>query len=1357
MAQNGLSTTASATPSVIATPSVTATPSPIPAAPSPAASPVKNEQQRELLIKVAARRFPSYNSATPQIQLAYQWYVLIDHFETFREMREGNNQFYMDMKAKGKLELLPGLKWIPEIPESELTDSLLYSFQIENNLGQLGQGYVAGYLSHAAHISGRRTTGQGAQKISGLQKFRSDIPKHFNLLDSSSKLPAPPLVEQFANERYFKRTGIILTNPIERRKIAWNEIVQRTRFLQHNKYKVTPTQLARVWEMALQTVIKRWKDYPIEAEGTVESFVNRVFQRMEKDGLLHENSKVSNQELDRRINEVFKEYEDQLDMSKRTVKVAVNESYIEIINRRYEIEADPLLRTTVLNETIRRRNGLDARARLLQGLEINEIHYFSNPNRNGPWSLSVLWVDLHRHLSKTYDALFWDGEGLVDFPLLYGMVENNGTTRGKFDLSRKLVGHELQPGEEELDLDKLLGAIKTTIYKDFHLVYSISNLLAKHGWLDSWTEIVKKGIRIERAKKNKVRTNEFLTPEDQAIFSFVNLMNLRIEEKNGSIVKNPRTRAQNGLNGLSSLIIGDTNEALSIQAAKDGRRITLQQIESHILSLINNKHDFRRQGSELLSDGVKMYSAMMQESAANKSYKGKPLPFHKSGIMDSNLILRRRVLPDWPLAKFIKNFRPIWKEADLIHRKIYRPNGIRLPQAYVELINKESELELKKILAQSRGVRDPNQIPDWEVREREPYMRELKAILALAISSYDAKIKHPGKEIHPVTLANRILTYKNEGPTLYSNVPWHIRGIPESFAVNYYFHRNAWSVAPLIYLKDVNEQLAHISLADIPREIQDEIKEKIRSKTGQVPEDEAVRFQAVQDGVFICKEYSTMPMNIDPLRDPLLVTTIQEQTIPLTKDNIVKVLQLRNEVANLKLPNGQPKYPFLHLDDEGKPYYWAAIAFLHNMTIAELEQRFFVHMQAAYKEAKATFSRAELDLFKNKNKENTKIIVKAHAAKYGLDESQLVTPEIQDDDVIVETLLYHIRRVEVVVDRTNAQRDPGQPLVDKDRFIPVHLKEFFRMLKIMKDHALDGHPKSIFEEELNRQPTAVKKLEFVKKRRGKLEAQVVMLQNLKSVVYTEKRKAVAMPNLPENIKILQSLEPFLPATDSLTASASHLPTPTPSPSGAGVSATGSSGVGASASPSAVPLASISLAPAAASGGASFSAAPSLPLTPSASAGPEPFDNFIQIFLKRTDQVRKMPKFVRFIQEVESYDAYAASGLEFWLAILQTIKNIPSDKYEAVSNLLQEIKQEYLTIQHGFEPSPGNQLREAILTVADYQITNMLESLQTAEEKEDRARAKQSRIEARRREMVNQWQINDLLVDAYKLLYNLIIS
>src|SRR3989338_2634855 len=496
-----------------------------------------------------------------------------------------------------------------------------------------------------------------------------------------------------------------------------------------------------------------------------------------------------------------------------------------------------------------------------------------------------------------------------------------------------------------------------------------------------------------------------------------------------------------------------------------------------------------------------------------------------------------------------------------------------------------------------------------------------------------------------------------------------------------------------------------------------------------------------------------MPMNIDPLRDPLLVTTIQEQTIPLTKDNIVKVLQLRNEVANLKLPNGQPKYPFLHLDDEGKPDYWAAIAFLHNMTIAELEQRFFVHMQAAYKEAKATFSRAELDLFKNKNKENTKIIVKAHAAKYGLDESQLVTPEIQDDDVIVETLLYHIRRVEVVVDRTNAQRDPGQPLVDKDRFIPVHLKEFFRMLKIMKDHALDGHPKSIFEEELNRQPTAVKKLELDRKRRGKLEAQVVMLQNLKSVVYTEKRKAEAMPNLPENIKILQSLEPFLPATDSLTASASHLPTPTPSPSGAGVSATGSSGVGASASPSAVPLASISLAPAAASGGASFSAAPSLPLTPSASAGPEPFDNFIQIFLKRTDQVRKMPKFVRFIQEVESYDAYAASGLEFWLAILQTIKNIPSDKYEAVSNLLQEIKQEYLTIQHGFEPSPGNQLREAILTVADYQITNMLESLQTAEEKEDRARAKQSRIEARRREMVNQWQINDLLVDAYKLLYN----
>src|SRR3989338_2094182 len=128
------------------------------------------------------------------------------------------------------------------------------------------------------------------------------------------------------------------------------------------------------------------------------------------------------------------------------------------------------------------------------------------------------------------------------------MAEKNGTTRGKFDISRKLVGHELQPGEEELDLDKLLGAIKTTIYKDFHLVYSISNLLPKQGWLDSWTEIVKKGIRIERAKKNKVRTNEFLTPEDQAIFSFVNLMNLRIEEKNGSIVKNPRTRAQNGLN-----------------------------------------------------------------------------------------------------------------------------------------------------------------------------------------------------------------------------------------------------------------------------------------------------------------------------------------------------------------------------------------------------------------------------------------------------------------------------------------------------------------------------------------------------------------------------------------------------------------------------------------------------------------------------------------------------------------------------------------------------------------------------------------------------------------------------------------
>ncbi len=571
---------------------------------------------------------------------------------------------------------------------------------------------------------------------------------------------------------------------------------------------------------------------------------------------------------------------------------------------------------------------------------------------------------LHEKAAKDYPALYWDGEGIIESYLMLSLV------RG-WDLYRAV--------------------------REFDPEWSLANALAAAGVLEQFDELSKRDVAM-------------LTPNDRALRVFIDTQTSRLEKKTGAKPRSSRSTAMNALMALSSLVLSAGEEGqIPMQRGdpwdKERVRRWAGAIDPGPLD-----RETATWAVGLARDFGTLLSAMRAE--------GPHFDWENGSTVETELFVARSSGAELQLLRDVR--KEAWRVAsDLAQRRA------ALPEAFVELVASDSQSELKRKLAASRGVAVTT-VADADVLALED--RELlpqNALLVLSDVLAQIRIAY-GEEANPTDVAKRIVAVRQEGPRRLPNVPWSAKGFVESLVVAAErpdFRDDVWKYVTFIdipmvdaLLGEASSRFDHATPApscrgelgerdDLPCDVLSDTRAIMIAQTGRTPSsNRVVAFQALRDGLFLMKEF------------------VPE--VPPSLDSVIALVRVRALVRALA-----DRFPALHIvaSEDHSPRAGfadrlAAIATKQALltgrrlddpsfpaaAVQLLEAKFLADMNRIYALVRQSFPEEELQYYeqairRDAEQENTR-----RAQQSGLSANALSVPDVKDDDVVADFALYEV-------------------------------------------------------------------------------------------------------------------------------------------------------------------------------------------------------------------------------------------------------------------------------------------------------------------------------------------------------------
>jgi len=575
--------------------------------------------------------------------------------------------------------------------------------------------------------------------------------------------------------------------------------------------------------------------------------------------------------------------------------------------------------------------------------------------------LGALLTRLYENVARDYQHLYWDGEGTLESYTLLGLVN---------------------------------GWDPPHTRSEFEPEWSLANALAAGGLL-------------ERLRETAEKEPGQLSLEERSVRVFIDTQALRLQKKTGLRAPSARAAAMNALIALSNLLLSAGEEGLlPAQAGQVWSKAHVRQWASRARGTRLDRAT-ETWSVNLAADFGQLISAMRAE--------GPQFPWEDGAFVETELLVARSSGASIETLRAAR--REAWRTAsDLSARRSV------VPQAFVQMIERDSRAELIQKLAAARDVR-PEQVSLAEVRALEdPETRAQSALLALADVLAQIRVAY-GAEPDAAETARALADLRTEGPRRYPNVPWADKGFASSLLVAAQrpdFHGDVWRYVQFVDLPAVDQLLgeaergtgtsskgkpASPASAPLPASVLDDMRAIMTQQTGRTPSsDRVVGFQAVHDGLFLLKEF---------------VPEIQPSLAAATA-----MVQLRTKVRALA-----DRFPMLHIvatDDHsarvGFADRMAAIAARQALlsggriddpsfadsAAQQLEREFLRDLSQIYALVRQSFPEEELEYYKQAIVRDARLDNVHRAAQNGLSVAALSVPLVKDDDVVADFALYEL-------------------------------------------------------------------------------------------------------------------------------------------------------------------------------------------------------------------------------------------------------------------------------------------------------------------------------------------------------------
>jgi hypothetical protein len=357
-------------------------------------------EDRMLIESVARRRYPD-DGRDPLLRRLFDWLVIVDGVETYRELAAGYDKFFRELRDRG----LParGLARAPVLGDDELTRDLLDLWRaLPARFPHVPaqDDMVAEFVAESAYLS----TADGLSRRTPAQ-FVDDFADVFRSVDERMGETPPPIVQQLADRQMDQTQGRSSRSEAGRRFFAWWMCAQQAKILKNNLERhgvarsVDVGQVAAEWAETIATGLARWPHLPWLSAGFGDFFL----QVREVEG---ESAEATWKRFDRQLGDADA-------LAER--HVVPFESFTAVVDRR-------ISQTTGLpnfDPVLRQANAVLALAQLLHVARANGITTF---DRN-PGKLSERFSLLYEKLARTYPQLDWSVEGTVEYYLLVGLRE----------------------------------------------------------------------------------------------------------------------------------------------------------------------------------------------------------------------------------------------------------------------------------------------------------------------------------------------------------------------------------------------------------------------------------------------------------------------------------------------------------------------------------------------------------------------------------------------------------------------------------------------------------------------------------------------------------------------------------------------------------------------------------------------------------------------------------------------------------------------------------------------------------------------------------------------------------------------
>jgi hypothetical protein len=376
------------------------------------------EGDRALIREVARQRFPN-DAGDPLLRRVFDWLVLVDGAQTYRELAAGYDEFVRDAADLGLRA--PGLPHAPRLADEQLfRDLLLLWRELPRRYPMIParDDMVAEFLCQAAYFSSR----DGRTPRAPLELL-DDFAGALAAVDAKMAEPPPPAIQKLSDLHFESTQGKTSRSAAARRFFAWWMVAMQAEVVAHDGARrgigrhADLSAVARDWAAVLDEGAARHPHLPWFQPGFAEYYAT-----------LMPALGVGHGELFRRFGQELGDA-DQL-MARHVIPFQTFES---VVDRRIQAQTG----SVNFDATLRRANALVALAQLCRALEANGL----SDCRGNPALVTEKFSLLYERLRHDYPALDWDSEGLVEFYLLTQLRQGWGLEQvlARFDADWSLA------------------------------------------------------------------------------------------------------------------------------------------------------------------------------------------------------------------------------------------------------------------------------------------------------------------------------------------------------------------------------------------------------------------------------------------------------------------------------------------------------------------------------------------------------------------------------------------------------------------------------------------------------------------------------------------------------------------------------------------------------------------------------------------------------------------------------------------------------------------------------------------------------------------------------------------------------